>query len=286
MQTFFAIVAIAILVWVLPYLWRSWRFRQLRSRALTREQKLLLQEALPLYRYLPPGLRAELESNVSLIVQDKEFVGCEGLVITEQIRVSIAAFAGLLLLQREHRCYPDLRTILVYPETYIARETHFDGYIETSHDSAREGEAHYLGPVVISWSDLQQDMRQPEHGHNVALHEFAHKLDEEDGRFDGRPLFTRSGEGRHWAAVFSREYQRLRAIREEVAHGEKAHTVLDLYGAESPAEFFAVATEAFFVTPHALRAQHADLYGELRSFYRLDPAQLLPVNPPANQWSG
>ncbi|KUJ79222.1 hypothetical protein AWR36_015415 [Microbulbifer flavimaris] len=283
MQTFLAIVAVAVLVWLLPYLWRRWRFRHLRSRPLTAAQKRLLRQALPIYQHLSAGLQSELESNVSLILQDKEFVGCEGLRITEEVRVSIAAFAGLLLLRREHRGYPDLRTVLVYPETYVARETHFEGYVETTHDSAREGEAHYLGPVVISWSDLQHDMRHPENGRNVALHEFAHKLDEEDGVFDGRPVFTGKGEGRNWAAVLSKEYRRLQEVSAGLAHTEEVPTVLDLYGAISPAEFFAVATEAFFVTPHALRRHHADLYGEFQSFYRLDPAELLPESPPVNQ---
>ncbi|WP_237068440.1 zinc-dependent peptidase [Microbulbifer guangxiensis] len=275
---FLAIVAVALLVWVVPYLWGRWRLRYLRSRPLSSLQKRLLTHALPLYRHLSRQQQSELESNVSLFLHDKEFVGCEGLTITEEIRVTISAFAGLLLLQREHRGYPDLRTVLVYPGTYVARETHVEGYIETTSDSAREGEAHYLGPVVISWSDLQEDMGHPEHGRNVALHEFAHKLDEEDGAFDGRPVFSGAGEGRNWAAVLGREYQRLQAISAGLSDDEETPGVLDLYGAVSPAEFFAVATEAFFVTPHALRHYHAALYGELRGFYRLDPAELLPEN--------
>ncbi|AOS97517.1 Protein MtfA [Microbulbifer aggregans] len=278
MTTFLAIVAVAVLIWVVPYLWRQSRFRYLRSRPLNQTQRTLIARALPLYRHLPLPLQKELQSNISLFIQDKEFVGCEGLTMTEEIRVSIATFAALLLLRREHQCYPDLRTVLVYPGTYVARETHIDGYIETTSDSAREGEAHYLGPVVISWSDLQQDMQHPEHGRNVALHEFAHKLDEEDGAFDGRPVFSGHGQGRNWAAVLGKEYRRLQEISAGLSEDEEVPSVLDLYGAVSPAEFFAVATEAFFVRPHELQRYHSDLYDEFRGFYQLDPAELLPEN--------
>lgn len=284
MITFLAIILLALFLWLIPLYYQRWRRNYLRSRPLTTEQQQLIIDALPLYRHLAPEQQTELRANVALFLRDKEFVGCEGLPVTERMRVSVATFASLLLLGRENRCYPNLYTVLLYPDTYVALETHVENYVESVHHSAREGEAHYRGPVVLSWADLEQDMREPGRGHNVALHEFAHKLDEEDGYYDGRPLFENTGEGGNWAKVLGREFERLQQRRDHPAAISEAPGVLDIYGAESPAEFFAVATEAFFVIPAEMKSSHPQLYGELCAFYRLDPDALLRENPPVDRY--
>ncbi|MFI2810645.1 M90 family metallopeptidase [Microbulbifer sp. M83] len=284
MNTFLAVIALAILVWVLPVYWQKWRRRYLRARPLTPSAYRHLQSALPFYSALAPEAQRELCANVSLFLHDKEFVGCDGLRITDEMRLCVAAWACLLLTGRQNRCYPALRTVLLYPDTYVARETHFEGAIEMTAASAREGESHYLGPVVLSWADIEEDLLHPQQGRNVIVHEFAHKLDEEDGVYDGRPLFTDNESGRNWAPVFREEYERLRhqVIRQEKktgtgntgsdeAAGGQA-SILDPYGAQSPAEFFAVASESFFSIPVELRDHHGKLYAELRAFYHLDPA--------------
>ncbi|SHG11526.1 hypothetical protein SAMN04487965_3314 [Microbulbifer donghaiensis] len=286
MTTFLVIILLAILLWVVPHYYRTWRSRYLRSKPLNSEQRQLLADTLLLYPQLPAAQQRELQANVALFLHDKEFVGCDGLRVTERMRVGVAAHACLLLLGRENRCYPNLYSILLYPDTYVATETHRDGYIETTGHSAREGEAHYRGPVVLSWADLEEDLLRPEKGRNVALHEFAHKIDEEDGYYDGRPLFESAGEGENWAAVLGAEFFRL---RERAVNGDPwagTPPVLDFYGAESPAEFFAVATESFFVIPAALQQAHPLLYRELRKFYRLDPAALSGKNPPDDRNPG
>ncbi|MFC6635217.1 M90 family metallopeptidase [Microbulbifer taiwanensis] len=284
MTTFLAIILLAILLWLIPHYYQSWRRHYLRSRPLTGEQQQLIAEILPLYRHLRGQQQKELLANIALFLHEKEFVGCEDLQVTERMRTAVAAHACLLLLGRENRCYPNLYTVLLYPETYVATETHRDGYIETVGHSAREGEAHYRGPVVLSWGDLAEDLQHPEQGRNVALHEFAHKIDEEDGYYDGRPLFDAAEKGKNWAQVLGAEFERLQRRAHE---GEQeAPAVLDLYGAESPAEFFAVATESFFVIPTAMRTAHPRLYRELQNFYRLDPAALLSGNPAAGQYPG
>ncbi|WP_250464648.1 zinc-dependent peptidase [Microbulbifer litoralis] len=290
MSTFLAIILLAILVWLVPLYYRRWRRQHLRRKPLTAEQQELLIGALPLYRHLSPEQQRELQANVALFLHDKEFVGCDGLRVTEPMRLAVAGFACLLLLGRENHCYPNLYTVLMYPDTYVARETHVENYVESTEHSAREGEAHYRGPVVLSWADLQQDMAHPENGRNVALHEFAHKLDEEDGYYDGRPLFADAGEGSNWAAVMGREFERLRRKAgaepdggNEPLAGE-APSILDIYGAQSPAEFFAVATETFFVIPTGMKTFHPQLYGELCAFYRLDPHTLLRGNPPGDRY--
>ena len=282
MTTFLIIILIAVAIWTLPSYWQRWRRYRLRQRPLSNEQQQLLHKCLPLYQYLTPPMQKELLGNMSLFLHDKEFVGCDGLQVTETMRVAVAAHASLLLAGRETRCYPDLYTVLLYPDTYVARETRREGYVETTHHSAREGEAHYRGPVVLSWGDLEQDLRHAEQGHNVALHEFAHKLDEEDGYFDGRPPFENTSEGKNWARVLGPEFERLRQQRDNRESTVERPPVLDFYGAESPAEFFAVATEAFFMIPAALQEHHAALYRELCQFYRLDPAALQRGNHPGN----
>nr|WP_277611294.1 M90 family metallopeptidase [Microbulbifer celer] len=282
---------------MIPYFWRRWRRQHLMAQPLSTEQQSWLEQNLALYPRLPDDQQQELRSHISLFLRDKAFVGCNGLKVTEEMRVTVAAHACLLLLQRANNCYPNLRTILLYPDAYLAEETHRDGYVESAHLSARAGEAHYRGPVVLSWADLQQGLAQPQQGHNVAIHEFAHKLDEEDGYVDGRPLFDSVEAGKDWAPVmrdaFAALRQRLHALHTEIQgtesqpdEGEREvseekddpPSVLDTYGAQSPAEFFAVATEAYFVIPTAMQAAHPALYRELQKFYRTDPAALLRGN--------
>ncbi|WP_237058700.1 zinc-dependent peptidase [Microbulbifer sediminum] len=295
MKTFLAVIALAVLVWVLPIYWQKWRRSYLRARPLSPSQYRLVQSALPFYSALAPEAQRELCANLSLFLHDKEFVGCDGLRVTDEMRVCVAAWACLLLTGRQNRCYPALRTVLLYPDTYIARETHFEGAIEMTADSAREGESHYLGPVVLSWADIEEDLFHPEQGRNVIVHEFAHKLDEEDGVYDGRPLFTDSESGGSWAPVFREEFERLRdkVLTRQEGHGTKGGStpareakasVLDPYGAQSPAEFFAVASESFFSIPVALRQHHAALYAELRAFYHLDPASWHDGSQQGNQY--
>jgi hypothetical protein len=280
--SFLAIILLALAIWLIPHYYQAWRRQRLRAKGLTPEQQQLLRECLPFYHSLPQELQTELRANMSLFLRDKEFVGCNGLRVTEQMCITVAALACLLLLQREHRCYPDLHTVLLYPDTYVAAETHVENYVETSGQSAREGEAHYRGPVVLSWADIEQDMQHPEEGRNLVLHEFAHKLDEEDGIYNGRPVFSAAGEGADWAQVLSREFEALRALanREET----EQPLVLDIYGAESPAEFFAVATEAFFMRAEEMRRAHPELYRQLRYFYRVDPASWRSESPPGYQY--
>ena len=294
MNGFLVVIVLAVLVWVLPILWQRWRRGYLRSRPLTPQQERILSGRLALFTKLPAPQQQELKENISLFLRDKEFVGCDGQEITEDIRITIAAHACLLLLQRPNNCYPDLKTVLVYPDAYVAEETRHHGQVQSTHLSARAGEAHYRGPVVLSWGDLERGLAQPQQGHNVAIHEFAHKLDEEDGYVDGRPPFEHSTDGKTWAPVmrdaFAELRQRLHAMHGELelANGDSAAdlrekpSVLDTYGAQSPAEFFAVATEAFFVIPTAMEAAHPSLYREMQKFFRTDPAALLRGNRPGD----
>ncbi len=227
---------------------------------------------MAVYARLPHELRNQLHGHINVFVAEKEFEGCDGLVITDEICATIAAQACLLLLNRETNYFPGVTTILVYPETYVAPQTHYDGMVETHGGDIRAGESWHRGPVVLSWGDVQRGTAHHGAAHNVVLHEFAHKLDDENAYSDGLPVLAEPEQHRTWAEVLGREYRQLC----EAAERDEP-TVLDPYGANSPAEFFAVATETFFETPVPLKERHPLLYEELRKFYRVDPFAWRPV---------
>ena len=137
-------------------------------------------------------------------------------------------------------------------------------------EMARLGEAWKDGVVVLSWDDVRRGASDLHDGQNVVLHEFAHQLDQQDGSADGAPILEHRSQYLTWARVLRHDFEQLRSDTEQ-----GRSDVLDAYGATSPAEFFAVATECFFEKPLALRARHPLLYEQLQSFYRQDPAALV-----------
>ena len=247
---------------------RKSRRTKLRAEPLPEEWLRILERNVSLYGTLPPDDRRELQGHIQVFLAEKEFEGCGGLEITDEIRVTIAAQACVLLLHREADYYPGLHTILVYPSTYVAHARRWsESGVVTEGPQVRLGEAWRHGPVVLAWDEVEADAADVRDGHNVVFHEFAHKLDEEDGVHDGVPDLPRRSMYLAWARVLGREYEHL---RRDAERGRP--TVLDKYGAENPTEFFAVATECFFTTPAQLRRRHPELYAELAEFYRQDPA--------------
>jgi len=239
------------------------------------EERRRLAARCALYVRLPEPDRRELEGHINVFLAEKRFEGCDGVVITEEMRVVIAAQACLLLLHRRTDDYPLLRTVLVYPSHYYAATTRPVGLgvLEESWQ-ARAGESWPAGAVVLAWDEVVRGAADPATG-NVVLHEFAHQLDYENGGVadgipalgEGVPFRDRPQRQAAWVAVMRSEYEQLRA---RVQRGEDG--VLRGYGATSPAEFFAVATEGFFGRPGELRREHPALYGELKWYYRQDPA--------------
>jgi len=235
----------------------------------------IVDRNVPLAGGLTLEERERLLRLVQLFLSEKHFEGCGGLTVSDEMKVTIAAGACLLLLHLEGPCYPTLRTVLVYPHAFVpkfARPPTAGGIVQPP--AALLGESWGDGVVVISWDDTLKGARDPADGVNVVLHEFAHQLDDEDGRADGAPLIS-SGAFRTWGRVLSDEYARLR----EDAAADRA-SVLDSYGAKSKAEFFAVATETFFEKPVQLERDHPELYAQLKQFYGQDPARRTP--PPAS----
>jgi len=225
-----------------------------------------LHQNLPVYDKLSPELRQELHQDIKIFLSEKMFEGCGGLIITDEIRVTIAAQACMLLLNR-NQSYPKLRCVLVYPNTYVAGGKGLFGVTDGSR-SVRLGESWSRGAVVLSWNSVKHGAFNFRDGHNVAMHEFAHQLDQEDGAADGAPILERRSAYSSWAIVFSKEFERL---QRKARKGKRS--VLNDYGATNPAEFFAVATESFFEKPMQLRKKHPELYEELQKYYRVNPSE-------------
>jgi len=221
----------------------------------------IIRQNIPPYSKLSPEMQQQVRDYTQEFLYDKKFEGCGGLTVDDEIRVTIASQASLLLLNRKVRCYPRLYSVLVYPSTYVAKT-------ETDEASVRLGESWQTGAVVLAWDSAQHGAANFADGRNLVIHEFAHQLDQEDGSSDGAPILDGRSSYTAWARVLSREYERL---RERVDKGKKS--VIDAYGASHPAEFFAVASEAFFEKPRQLSSKHPELYDELRKFYQVDPQE-------------
>jgi len=252
--------------------------RRLR-RASVLEQELpealrtVIADNVPLYSALTPDERHKLERLTLLFLSEKSFEGAGGLILTDEMRVVIAARACLVVLFRvelDEPLYPDLDSIVVYPSAYRGPGTRREGAVVVEDESVRLGESWTRGTVVLSWQAVQVGGQNDSDGHDVVVHEFAHQLDGEDGTMDGAPSLDRRAQYDSWARVLGAEYEALSA---RVERGKK--TDLDPYGATAPAEFFAVITEQFFERPVRLRARHPELYEELSTFYHFDPAARL-----------
>ena len=246
------------------------RRHRLRERPFPKCWLGILARNIPFFRRLSANDQAELLGHIQVFLTEKRFEGCDGLEITDEVRVTVAAQACLLLLHRETDYFPRLLTILVYPSTYLAEERrHVHGHVWQEGKMARLGETgRWLGAIVLAWDAVKAGAADPSDGKNVVLHEFAHQLDYENYAEDGAPALETRDQQLSWQEVMRAEFASLRAADET-----GIPTLLDTYGATNPAEFFAVSTEAFFERPRALRAHHPKLYTELRSYFHQDPIE-------------
>ncbi|MGC6487746.1 MAG: zinc-dependent peptidase [Planctomycetota bacterium] len=251
----------------------DWLLRPLRHARRARllaeafpDEWLPLLARLPFYLALDERGRARVRDDARVLIAEKNWEGCGGLELTDEIRVTIAAQASLLLLNIEHEYYRGVTSILVYPAAYRTMPSRgADGVVREG--QANLGEAWRRGPVILSWDDARRGALDPADGHNLVFHEFAHKLDMLDGAADGTPPLADDDLLRRWVETMTAEF---RALQGDAARGRAA--VLDAYGATNPAEFFAVATECFFEKSGALQRRHPALYALLRDYYHQDPA--------------
>lgn len=229
-------------------------------------ERVLLRNA-PFFSRLPPVQQGRLRRLIQRFLAEKNFEGCGGLAITDEIRVTVGAHACRLMLGREGGLYPGLKSILVYPSSYRAPVRDRVGPMVIEGHQERLGESWQHGAVVLAWDPMAHTALAAEQRGNVVLHEFAHQIDTQDGEADGVPTLGDRRRYAAWARALSEAY---RDLQTQVETGQTS--VLDAYGTENPAEFFAVATEYFFEKPRALERRYPKLYEQLRSFYGQDPS--------------
>lgn len=259
-----AVAAIILALWIPQY-----RLKKALQAPFPDEWVEIVERNIAVYRNLPMPLRLQLRKLIKQFLHQKIFSGSGGLVITDEIRVTIAAEACMLLLNRKTNVYPSLRYIIVYPTAFIVNRTHsdLDGTVSAG-PKGLLGESWSNGKVILAWDNVLHGARNFEDGQNVVLHEFAHQLDSESGSTNGAPILTRNGGMQTWAKTLTEEFQEL---QQDSVQGKKS--LLDHYGATNPAEFFAVATETFFEKPRQMAEHHSELFEVLKSYYRVDPGE-------------
>ena len=227
----------------------------------------VIDENVAIVKRLDDDQRSRLRELVQVFIAEKHWEGLGGLELTDEIKVTVAAQACFLLLGREHALYEDVESILIYPTTMIAppRERGFfevGAQVVDVMGTPILGQAHLGGPVILAWDDVL-DGGRGQGKRNVVFHEFAHKIDMADGTIDGTPPLDDGAHRRTWREVCSEVFLEL---RDRVDDNKR--TFLDEYGATNEAEFFAVATEAYFMQPEKLEEAHPELFAVLLAFYR------------------
>lgn len=252
-----------------------WLRRLLRRRALDRAMIPAgtfdaACARLPILAGLDADERRRLREAASLLLADKTFSAAGGAAVTQDTRLAIALQACLLTLDIDDWPYRGWHEIILYPDEFLRPQEAIDdaGVVHVSRDIL-SGESWFGGPLVLSIADVAASGQRD--GFNVVIHEFAHKLDMQNGDANGLPPLHRGMSVRDWAKAFRNAYDDLCA---RVDRGDD--TVIDPYASTSPAEFFAVASEIFFETPGVLRAAYPAVYEQLRAFYRQDPLARLP----------
>lgn len=243
------------------------RRRRVVARPFPADWRRMLRTRMPAWRRLPPDLQLRLRRRIQVFVAEKRFIGCAGLEVSEDMKVLIAAQACMLVLRRPMDDFAALREILVYPGAFaVSRSDVEPSGIEHAWRRVHLGESSARGQVVLSWEAVLKGAADPGDGHNVVMHEFAHQLDQQNGTANGAPPQHGAARMARWAAVMGAAYAL--TLQQAAAHQPIA---LDPYALQSPAEFFAVATENFFERPSELARALPEAYAELASFYRVDP---------------
>jgi Mlc titration factor MtfA (ptsG expression regulator) len=244
--------------------WIERRRASVQARPFPPRWRKLLWERMPDLATLPVALRRRLEGHIQVFLAEKPFVGCQGQVVTDEVRLVIAAHACMLLLGSARAAYyPRLHRILVYPTTFIVNHERplGDGSFQVQRRML-SGESSSQGQVVLSWEDVLAGAQDPRDGRNVALHEFAHQIDQDKGTADGQPWRPNARARQRWLRVMTPAFVRLQ---------HQPSAALDQYGATDMAEFFAVATESFFECPALLSREEPEVYEELALLYGVDP---------------
>jgi hypothetical protein len=242
------------------------RRRKLLAQPLPDPWRQIIERNVAVYSQLSEPEQRRLVGAARIIVAERRFEGCKGLVVTEEMRVTIAAQAALLLLGEDGYFFDRVEAFLIYPYVVVVRPSGFRTEEEDELDRVAQGVAEHEGQIVLSWPDALAGGRDAGDAQNVVLHELAHHLDGLDGEMGGSPPVATAAERTHWHNVLSRE---LDALRQDLADGRP--TLLHPPAAENTTEVFAYGTECFFEKPLELAAAHPDLFDCFRSFYKVDP---------------
>jgi len=231
----------------------------------------LVGNRVPLVARLSSTDQDRLYHIMQLFLKEVPFEACGGLELRDEIQVTIAAQACLLLLKMLYPRYKRVRRVLVYPFAFVPKTQHlYDPNQPPTPDQPAAGQAWLDGVVVLGWEEVKDGAQASDDGHNVVFHEFAHMLDAEDGKMDGIPVVDSRASYHTWVTQWSAQFaEHVRRVEANES------TVLDPYGVTNRAEFFAVAAEAFFEIPDQLRRDQPTLYALLTEFFKLDPALLL-----------
>lgn len=243
---------------------REWRNRRLIDKSPVGPDKWAAHtERLSALAHLDHVGREALRRLAVLFLHDKQLFGAHDARLTDEIRLPLAAYACLPILRLGLDWYRGWHSVIVYPDEFVPEREYVDedGIVHYSRHPLA-GEAWEQGPVLLSWDDVRSADRET--AYNVVLHEMAHKLDMLNGGPNGQPPLHRAMNPVHWQAAFQAAYADLCERLETGA----AETPLDPYAAESPGEFFAVASEAFFENPGRLFDQYPAVYNQLVQFYR------------------
>ena len=245
------------------------RLRYVLMRAFPHHFSKILRKNLPGYSRMPTDLQMQLKRKIRQFLHEKTFVACGDLEMNDEVRVTIAAKACLLLLNRETEVFPKLSHILVYPSAFVVPRQRIEGGgIVTHTNQTLSGESWSDGRVILAWDQIVNNPHNEEMGQDVVIHEFSHQLDSEDGTTNGAPVLPSTVAYRQWSQVMEREFLRLQS-----AIDQQEETVIDPYGASNPAEFFAVTTEAFFKKSAVFATAHPELFKVLQAYYCVDPRE-------------
>lgn len=251
---------------------RSRRRRAILERPFPSAWREILRTGVRQADWLGEDETARLLGWIAVFLDEKRFEGCGGLEVTDEVRVVIAAQAGLVALGLPDLWFDGLKSVLVYPGDYLVpRSTPLGGGGELQWQEARLGETWSGGSMVLSWSGVRAGGRMRDGPRSVVIHECAHLVDLLDGEIDGVPLLPKAT-ARRWREAMAGCRGRFDELLDE-----GRSVAFDDYAAESPAEFFAVASECFFQDPHRLARQDATLYGLLAEAYRQDPLARVPL---------
>jgi Mlc titration factor MtfA (ptsG expression regulator) len=249
--------------------YRRWRERRiLRTQVIPEGLWRESLESLPFLAMYTDTELARMREKVVLFLSAKSIVGARGHRVTPRQRVVIALQACVLVLNLDLMYYDGWESVIVYPDEFVPGwEWEDEAGVVHTNDEPMAGEAIEGGPVVLSWADVEASQDWNAAGMNLAIHEFAHKLDMRNGVANGCPPLPPEMAPHIWKRTMLTAYE---DFRRRVDRGDR--TAIDPYAAESPGEFFAVLSEVFFVEPQLLRHEYKAVYQQFASFYRQEPA--------------